>query len=501
MVRARRHFLLAISVLALECEWGGFDNSGQSCPSEPYTPSNPPQDCTSYITALTLSAGAETLAVGRGALLTSQATVGALPAVSCNYYPRVVSSDLSVAQVTMSGSVASGTGPAITLPVGAVVARAVGGAQVIETAGAGSDTIAITAVAAGDAFVAMSAGGSGACTLDPAGRVYCSTVFLSTAPLLVGGLPPLASVEAGSTGACGISTGKKVFCWTYAWNAPYPASPSQLAVPGDAEAVDASGTSHTCALTTTHDAWCWGSNVYGQLGITGDYGYWVAGGLPVAVSGGHKFRKISVGGDHTCGLGDDGSLWCWGYNGSFELGISAVSGGCLASWCQPTPARVRLVTDSVFTDVAAGFDHTCALDAAGAAWCWGRNSTGALGTADTLSGATPRAVAGGLSFVALTAGMQYTCGLTASGDAWCWGSNYAGQLGTGVLSHACGAAYLSSPCEPSPVKVSGALSFSALSAGSGETCGMTGTGAWCWGMYWGANQTPSDVPVRVPGQP
>ncbi len=278
-------------------------------------------------------------------------------------------------------------------------------------------------------------------------------------------------------------------------------APTEVVLPAEPAAVDARGNSHTCALTAAHDAYCWGSNMFGQLGVSGNYGYWSANASPAAVAGGYKFRKVSPGGNHTCGVGDDGSLWCWGSNGSGELGIAAVDGGCGGySQCQPSPSRIRVAADSVFTDVAAGYDHTCALDAAGAAYCWGGNAAGALGTGDTLSGSTPRKVAGDLVFVALTAGAQYTCGLTASGDAYCWGTSYNGQLGSGTASGSCGSAYYATPCETAPVMVSGGLRFSSLSAGTSMTCGMASDGAWCWGSYWGPNGSQSDVPVRVPGQ-
>ena len=65
----------------------------------------------------------------------------------------------------------------------------------------------------------------------------------------------------------------------------------------------------------------------------------------------------------------------------------------------------------------------------GAAYCWGRNDSGQLGTnlvAETCmsgvsrpSGTTPEAVSGGLSFVSLDVGASVTCALTAGGAAYC----------------------------------------------------------------------------------
>ena len=87
---------------------------------------------------------------------------------------------------------------------------------------------------------------------------------------------------------------------------------------------------------------------------------------------------------------------------------------------------------------------TCALTAEGAAYCWGENERGHLGAATTAvcgdSGTntvirpcstTPLAVNTALRFTSLALGWDHTCGLTADGEAYCWGSNSSGQLGTG----------------------------------------------------------------------
>ena len=142
--------------------------------------------------------------------------------------------------------------------------------------------------------------------------------------------------------------------------------------------------------------------------------------------------------------------------------------------------------------IAAGYQHTCGLSSSGAAYCWGSNLSGQLGTREQLRSSTPVAVAGGLSFSALGTGWDYTCGLTSAGAAYCWGSNVGGQLGDG-----------SQTSSSTPVAVSGGLSFSGITTGDGHTCGITAAGAaYCWG-YNGYGQLgnslggDSSVPVAV----
>jgi alpha-tubulin suppressor-like RCC1 family protein len=456
-------------------------------------------DCSSQITALTLSATADTIEIGRGALLTGQITVTNPPAsVYCNYSTRLSSSDSTIAGVSSAGHGWGGSPAGTLVSLGAVYGRAPGTATITHTAGTGTATISITVIPPRDPFVAVSTGGSDVCTLGADGKVFCGTPNISTVPLAVGGVPTLASVDAGPFRECGISLGKQLYCWAPGSAFGPTSAPTQVYLPADAMMVDAAGSNHACALTAAHAAYCWGANGSGQLGAPGDYS-----DLPRAVAGYLWFQKLTGGYAHTCALGDDGSLWCWGSNAEGQLGLSSVAGGCSQNAnCQLTPSRMRLAADSVFEDVAAGRDHTCALAANGQAYCWGRNSTGQLGTADTVSGSTPRKVAGNHTFTSLSAGTGYTCGLTAAGEAYCWGVNDSGQLGSAPVSNACGSPYGPTPaCETVPVLVSGGHAFSSLNAGDGMTCGMTSGGAWCWGRYWGGNRTFSSVPVRVPGQP
>jgi len=238
------------------------------------------------------------------------------------------------------------------------------------------------------------------------------------------------------------------------------------------------GAQHSCGLSATGVAWCWGDNADGMLG-TGDT---VDISSPGPVAGGHTFTVVAGGRWHTCALDAAGAAWCWGYNGGGWLGD-----GTRTDHLSPAPVSGGVV----FASLVVGDYHTCALTAAGEAWCWGGNGRGQLGDSTHFDRVTPVRVVGGHVFVELAVGQALTCGRDTAGAAWCWGTNDRGQEGTGSTDST-GTAY------PSPV--AGAHAFISLAVGRLHACGVdVGGAAWCWGAgVYGQTGLGNRTLVRVP---
>jgi alpha-tubulin suppressor-like RCC1 family protein len=293
-------------------------------------------------------------------------------------------------------------------------------------------------------------------------------------------------VSAGDSSACGVTADGRAYCWGsnevgQLGNGETGSGGPPLLVTSALRftTVTVRG-SHACALATDGAAYCWGQDVFGELGDKRQVNSTTP--IPVVVDpvAGNpaSFAVISAGSNHTCGITTSGETFCWGLNTKGELGTSATTASCLGGtmMCSDFPIAVSAPAGVTFTTISAGADHTCAIATTGAAYCWGSDSLGQLGTGATgLGGPAPVPVSGGHTFRQITAGNGFTCAVTQSGAAFCWGDNSNLTLGIGPFSGSGGV-------QAAPVAVAGGLSFARLSAGNSHVCGITlGGAAYCWG--------------------
>jgi alpha-tubulin suppressor-like RCC1 family protein/pimeloyl-ACP methyl ester carboxylesterase len=333
-----------------------------------------------------------------------------------------------------------------------------------------TDRSDFTPVRAVSRFTAMSAGGAYTCGLDPSGTAYCW------------GDSSEGEVGAGNRDAV---------------NFPVPVNTGLRFTQVE------SGNAHSCAIATTLQTWCWGWALGGELG----HGEENAPPSPVRVSTGQTFVQLAVGDGYACGLTAAGALYCWG-SVPAAMGATTLPNTCYYTAgpfpCALTP--VPVLTTRRFRAVTAGHLHTCGIEQTGVTYCWGTTpgsvvgSNYGLGDGTDAQGPTPvRVGPGAPEFVMVSASGNTTCALTAAGTAWCWGDNEHGQLGDGTQTS-----------RKSPVPVAGGHAFRWIRAGAISTCGVTAAGAvYCWGsLAWGSLGGPglgpaapngSAIPVRIPG--
>src|SRR5262249_52322275 len=133
------------------------------------------------------------------------------------------------------------------------------------------------------------------------------------------------------------------------------------------------GSGATCAVANDRSLYCWGSNVLGQLGDGQPiaYGGGAAATVPKRVVGGFAAAQAGAGLQYACAVTTSNQTMCWGSNnGKFGNGNATDSS---------TPQLVMggLVARSIST----GYAHSCLVTMTNEVWCWGDNHHGELGNA------------------------------------------------------------------------------------------------------------------------
>ena len=306
---------------------------------------------------------------------------------------------------------------------------------------------------------------------------------------------PWAHIAAGDDHTCGIGTGGTLWCWGLNGSGELgtgshasPDRPQQVMTPApDGWVSVTAGGSQTCAIRTGGTLWCWGSNVFGELGI----GNFISRIRPWQVTAPARGGWVSVtaGEFQTCATRSDGTAWCWGDDVYGELGIGGGPG-------QDRPRQLTTPAPGGWVSVTAGGFQACGIRTGGTLWCWGANFAGELGIGDNTSQDLPQQVTtpapGGWDSV--TSRGYETCATRTAGTVWCWGYNKYGELGLGGHTD---------QDRPRQVTAPAPGGWASVRVGDFQACGIrTGGTLWCWG-YNGNGQlgigshTDQDLPQQV----
>ncbi len=194
-----------------------------------------------------------------------------------------------------------------------------------------------------------------------------------------------------------------------------------------------------------HQAWCWGDNSSGQLGINSTTDilqpvrmHRLAGALL-----GKQDVKVAAGNGVVCVLTADSKVYCAGRNSDYQMGVGSTN----LLYESRVPVAVDLsgvsaVDRDSLTDIVAGRGFFCVLGG-GNVYCWGRNAFGSLGDGGTGARSMPGPAVSGIgtassrpvSKIATSYGSDNVCAIAGTSPrAYCWGRNTRGQLGDGTTT-------------------------------------------------------------------
>jgi alpha-tubulin suppressor-like RCC1 family protein len=259
-------------------------------------------------------------------------------------------------------------------------------------------------VLAGKTLTQISVGNAVTCALDSSGTAYCwgrndfgqagggytsPSVSVPVAVDTLGALSGqfITQISSGWEGACALDAAGEAYCWGIN-DYQQLGNGSTAAYSSVPVAVDTSGVlagktlnqvsvnySSACALDSTGKAYCWGTNNVGQLGD----GSTSSSGVPVAVDtsgvlAGKTLTQVTVAQDNACALDSTGAAYCWGFDGSGQLGDDAP-----VNSDSTVPVAVHIggvLAGKTLTQISGGQSQVCALDTADAVYCWGSGYLG-----------------------------------------------------------------------------------------------------------------------------
>ncbi|HEY8083640.1 MAG TPA: hypothetical protein VIE64_08830, partial [Solirubrobacterales bacterium] len=257
-------------------------------------------------------------------------------------------------------------------------------------------------------------------------------------------------IDSNFTHSCAIAADGTLHCWGEGIHGELgygnknsigdnelPSAAGAVNLGGHTAIAVSAGDNHTCAILDDHTVRCWGGNEFGQLGYGNTEDRLTPGSVgPVDLGAGRTAVEISVGGDHTCAILDNGTVRCWGVGSAGQLGYGTPINILGDNETPGSFGPVDLGAGRTAVAISTGRSHTCAILDNGTVRCWGHGIALGYGISPNIGdNETPGSVGpvnlGGHSAVAITAGISYTCAILDNGTVHCWGVGTNGQLGYG----------------------------------------------------------------------
>jgi alpha-tubulin suppressor-like RCC1 family protein len=395
--------------------------------------------------------------------------------------------------------------------------------------GSGTDWSSIGSAATTDRFtVAIKTNGSlWTWGLGTYGRLGSGNNNSRSSPVQVGTDTNWASTSSSPYHTLAVKTNGTLWAWGRGAHGQLGndsfvtrSSPVQIGSDSNWASVSAGGLAtndaQSFAVKTTGTLWAWGNNNYGKLGL----GTLARDRTSSPVQVGTDTNWSLVGGNagfggSTIAVKTTGTLWVWGRNNSYHLGLiysyvsrfsptqqgtdsnwaTASMGYLVASAIRTTgtlwtwgsgsygslgngtavtvSSPVQVGTQTDWSKVSAANRNCAAIKTTGTLWTWGRNTYGQLGLGNTTSRSSPVQVGTGTDWASVSCGISsHVCAVKTGGTLWAWGRNNFGQLGLGDTTN-----------RSSPVQVGTGTDWASVNCNYASTLAIKTNGTlWAWGL-------------------
>ncbi len=227
-------------------------------------------------------------------------------------------------------------------------------------------------------------------------------------------------LAAISDKVCGVSMDNNLYCWSKVpTSSPQDVYPQLVNLSGDKVTKVALGSNHVCLITDQGALKCSGENTMGQLGDGSYKNTNYLSEFEKITTSNLKFIDFAVTKNSTCAIADDNSVYCFGSNQYGELGIS--DGGVQMN------ANPQVIPNLKLDSISSGLNHYCgiikdAADTDNKMVCWGDNSLGQTGSKNSTTKA-PFVIQNSKNFVSVALGQNTSCAVDQDNKAFCFGSN------------------------------------------------------------------------------
>lgn len=204
-------------------------------------------------------------------------------------------------------------------------------------------------------------------------------------------------------------------------NTTYYSSPKQIGALTSWVSVTC-GYANTFAIKTDGTLWSWGRNDYGQLGLGNTTQY----SSPKQVGSDTNWALAgSIGTTSSIFLRTDGTLWTCGRNQNGQLGLN-ISG---AYTSKSSPNQVGTLTTWANFKKEAGANFALAVKTDGTLWSWGYNNAYQLGVGNLTDYSSPKQIGALTNWSKVSGWESFSVAIKTDGTLWVWGEGSYGQLG------------------------------------------------------------------------